>query len=269
MESKNIILKRCLICEMPVQMKNYLFILLLFLASYSNAEPWKLIWSDEFNYTGLLDSTKWIHEFGNIRNSELQQYTFRKLENSKVENGNLQIIALKNNTDSTNYTSARLSTDTKFSFMYGKIEARIKTPTGQGIWPAFWLLGQNIADVGSPKCGEIDILEHVNNETVIHSTMHWDNNGLVSFESKKTCDVQQFHTYAVEWDKDKITWFLDGKKYFGGKINGKKQNSDEFRHPFYIIFNLAVGGNWPGKPDNTTIFPATMYVDYVRVYQKK
>jgi len=249
-------------------MKSFLIILLTFFALYSNAQSWKLIWSDEFNYTGLPDSTKWIHEYGNIRNSELQQYTFRQLENTNVENGYLHITARKNTTDSTNYTSARLSSDTKFSFTYGKIEARIKAPTGQGIWPAFWLLGQNIADVGSPKCGEIDILEHVNNESIIHSTMHWDDNGLVSFEGKKACDVQQFHVYAVEWDKNKIKLFLDGKKYFEGKINAKKQNSDEFQHPFYIILNLAVGGSWPGKPDNTTVFPTTMYVDYVRVYQK-
>lgn len=231
-------------------------------------QNWKLVWADEFNYTGLPDTTKWIHEVGNIRNQELEFYTYRRLENSNVENGQLHIIARKENYQKANYTSARLSTDGKFKFTYGKIEARIKAPEGKGMWPAFWLLGQNIRQVKSPKCGEIDIMEHVNNENRIHSTMHWDNKGLISFGTKKECDVEQFHTYIVEWDRKKILWFLDGEKYFEGTISREKKNADEFRHPFYIILNLAVGGSWPGKPDSTTLFPDTLSIDYVRVYKK-
>ncbi|HEY6915045.1 MAG TPA: glycoside hydrolase family 16 protein, partial [Paludibacter sp.] len=195
-------------------------------------------------------------------------YTNRRPENSIVKNGNLLIIARKENFQKKQYTSARLSTDSKFNFKYGKIEARIKTSTGKGLWPAFWLLGQNINDVGSPKCGEIDIMEHVNTENIIHSAMHWDNNGLISLTKTTNCNVQQFHTYAVEWEKSSIKWLLDGKKYFEGKIKAKNQNTDEFQQPFYIILNMAVGGTWPGKPDNTTVFPDTLCVDYVRVYKK-
>ncbi|MFT3753810.1 MAG: glycoside hydrolase family 16 protein [Paludibacter sp.] len=249
-------------------MKNYIFIILILFSIQVEAQSWKLLWSDEFNYSGLPDSTKWSHEVGNNKNNELQCYTSRRPENSIVKNGNLHIIALKEDFQKAKYTSARLSTDGKFSFKYGKIEARIKTTTGKGIWPAFWLLGQNIAEVGSPKCGEIDIMEHVNTEDKIHSAMHWDNNGLVSHSGTKTCKVLQFHTYAVEWNKNSVKWFLDGKKYFEGEIKADKHNTAEFQQPFYIILNMAVGGTWPGKPDNTTTFPDTLYVDYVRVYQK-
>jgi len=249
-------------------MRNKFIFTLLFFTLQLQAKAWKLVWSDEFNYTGLPDSTKWRHETGNVRNNELELYTFRRLKNSKVENGNLLITACKENYQGANYTSARLSTDSLFNFTYGKIEARLKAPKGQGIWPAFWLLGQNINHVGSPQCGEIDIMEHVKNENIIHSAMHWDKNGLISFEGTKECDVQEFHIYTVEWNKNRIKWYLDGKKYLDGKINAKKQNADEFRKPFYIILNLAVGGNWPGKPDDTTVFPAVMSIDYIRLYQK-
>ena len=249
-------------------MKNKFIFALLFFTLQLQAKAWKLVWSDEFSYTGLPDSTRWRHETGNIKNNELERYTFRRFENSKVENGNLLIIAKKENYQGASYTSSRLSTDSLFNFTYGKIEARIKAPKGKGIWPAFWLLGQNINKVGSPQCGEIDIMEHVNNENFIHSAMHWDKNGLISFEGTKECDIQKFHIYTVEWNKNKIKWYLDGKKYLEGKINKKKQNADEFRKPFYIILNIAVGGNWPGKPDDTTLFPAIMSVDYIRIYKK-
>lgn len=249
-------------------MRKQLILAFILFSIQLEAQSWKLIWSDEFNYTGLPDSTKWIHEVGNIKNSELQHYTTRRAENSIVKNGNLHIIARKEDFQQAKYTSARLSTDTKFNFKYGKIEARIKTSTGKGLWPAFWLLGQNINEVGSPKCGEIDIMEHVNTEDKIHSAMHWDNNGLISLTETTNCDVRQFHTYAVEWDKSSIKWFLDGKRYFEGKIKATNQNTDEFQQPFYIILNMAVGGKWPGKPDNTTLFPDTLCVDYVRVYKK-
>jgi beta-glucanase (GH16 family) len=249
-------------------MKKLIILVLILFSIQLQAQSWKLIWSDEFNYTGLPDSTKWIHEVGNNKNKELQYYTSRRLANSKVANGNLYIIARKEDPLKAKYTSARLSTDSKFNFKYGKIEARIKTPTGQGLWPAFWLLGQNISKVGSPKCGEIDIMEHVNNEKEIHGTMHWDNNGLVSLSGTAKCNVKQFHIYAVEWNENSIQWFLDGKKYFEGRIRTSKQNTDEFQQPFYIILNIAVGGKWPGEPDNKTLFPDTLYVDYVRVYKR-
>lgn len=251
-------------------MKNIILVLLLLLFFMScQKQQWKMVWSDEFNYSGLPDTAKWIHEVGEIHNNELQNYTYRQLDNTKVENGNLLIIAQKKAYQGVEYTSARISTYSKLAVKYGKIEARIKLQKGKGIWPAFWLLGQNIREVGSPKCGEIDILEHVNNDNKIYSTMHWDNAGLVSYEGSKRCNVTKFHTYSIEWNSDNIKWFLDGRKYFEGKINKKKSNSDEFTKPFYIILNIAVGGKWPGNPSSKTIFPDTMSVDYVRVYQKK
>ena len=247
-------------------LKKIIFFLLL--ATNSYAQTWKLVWSDEFDKNGLPDSTKWNNETSIPRNNELQYYTNQRPENCNVQNGQLLIIAREENIKGAKYTSARLSTDGKFNFKYGRIEARIKLPVGKGIWPAFWMLGQKIKEVGSPKCGEIDIVEHINNEKNIHSAMHWDQNGLVSLEATKDCDMQQFHLYSVEWDKSKIQWFLDGKKFHEGKISKSKDNTDEFQSPFYIILNLAIGGSWPGNPDKTTLFPDTMKVDYVRVYQK-
>jgi len=252
-----------------MHMRKILALLLLLVTVQMQSQSWKLVWSDEFNYTGLPDSTKWVHEVGTIRNSELQYYTFKRLENSKVEHGNLMIIGRKEEYEGAKYTSARLITDGKFTCKYGKIVARIKLPSGQGIWPAFWLLGQSIKELGSPKCGEIDILEHINNEKIIHSTMHWDNNGLFSSGGTVRCDVNLFHTYSIEWNEKRIKWLLDGKKYLEGNIIHDQNNTDEFQKPFYIILNVAIGGSWPGNPDNTTLFPDTMKIDYVRVYQKK
>ena len=140
-------------------MRKIIAIIFLIISLQAHSEPWKLVWSDEFNYSGLPDSTRWVHEVGNIRNSELEYYTYKRMENSKVENGKLYIIGRKEDYQGSKYTSARLITDGKFYCKYGKIEARIQLPVGQGIWPAFWLLGRNIKQIGSPKCGEIDILE--------------------------------------------------------------------------------------------------------------
>lgn len=250
-------------------MKNLIAIaLLLFVISPIYAQSWNLVWADEFNYDGLPDSTKWGNEVGFIRNHELQYYTSRRIENSKVENGNLLIIGRKESYKQANYTSASLTTHNKFSFTYGKIEARIKVPNGQGMWPAFWLLGQNILQVGWPKCGEIDIMEHINNENKDHGTMHWDNNGHVSYGKMTDCDMQQYHIYSVEWDEKSIVWLLDGIKYSEGNIQDSVNSTEEFHKPFYIILNLAMGGDWPGNFDSTTSFPDTMSVDYVRVYQK-
>jgi len=249
-------------------MKNILISILLIGSYHINAQDWNLVWSDEFNYSGLPDTTKWVNEVGFIRNNELQYYTYRRLENSKVENGTLLIIGRKESYNGANYTSASLTTDGKYAWAYGKIEARIKLPDGQGMWPAFWLLGENIHQVGWPKCGEVDIMEHINNENMNHGTMHWDNNGHVSYGGTIDCDVQQYHIYSIEWDDQTIAWLLDGNKYLEGNIKDSINNTGAFHHPFYMILNLAIGGSWPGSPDSTTSFPDTMFVDYVRVYQK-
>jgi beta-glucanase (GH16 family) len=250
--------------------KMNLTILMLFILSCSAriGEPdWKLVWSDEFNYKGLPDSAKWGNEVGFIRNNELQYYTKQRLENSKVENGNLMIIGRKESYKNANYTSASLVTYGKQSWTYGKIEARMKLPEGQGMWPAFWMLGQNINQVGWPKCGEIDIMEHINNENVMHGTLHWHNEKHVSSGGTTPCDVKQYHVYAVEWNKEGIKWLLDGNKYWEVSTKDGINSTEEFQLPQYVIMNLAIGGEWPKNPDETTAFPDTMFVDYIRVYQ--
>lgn len=143
--------------------KFFLFFFLLSFCVKDNAQSWKLVWSDEFDISGLPDASKWGNEVGFIRNTELQYYTSGRLENSVVNDGKLLIIGRKESYQSANYTSASLTTDGKHSWTYGKIDARIKLPKGQGMWPAFWMLGQNIHQIGWPKCGEIDIMEHINN----------------------------------------------------------------------------------------------------------
>lgn len=249
--------------------KLIILIVILSACTQSKDQSWKLVWSDDFDYSGLPDTSKWVNEVGFIRNNELQYYTSGRLENAVVDNGNLLIIGRKEAFDSAGYTSASLTTYGKQSWVYGKIDARIKLPKGQGIWPAFWMLGENIQEVGWPRCGEIDIMEHINNEDILYGTLHWHNQKHVSDGQKTLCDVAKFHNYSVEWDKDSINWYLDGTKYHGVSIKDSINNTEEFHKPFYVILNLAIGGNWPKNPDETTIFPDTVFVDYVRVYQKQ
>ncbi|HEX2974524.1 MAG TPA: glycoside hydrolase family 16 protein, partial [Bacteroidales bacterium] len=232
-------------------------------------QSWKLVWSDEFDKAGLPDPAKWGNEVGFIRNHELQYYTERRIENSEVKNGNLMIIGRKENYKDAGYTSASLTTDRKFSWTYGKIEAKIKLPAGQGMWPSFWMLGQNIHEIGWPRCGEIDIMEHINNEDVTHGTLHWYNEKHVSSGGTTPCDVTKYHVYSVEWDREAVRFLLDGTQYWKVDIKDNANSTEEFHKPHYIILNLAIGGDWPKNPDATTAFPDTMYVDYVRVYQKK
>jgi beta-glucanase (GH16 family) len=233
----------------------------------AEAQNWKLVWSDEFNYNGLPDTLKWGNEVGFIRNNELQYYAKQRLENSRVVNGNLLIIGRKESYKNANYTSASLVTEGKNSWTYGKVEARMKLPKGKGMWPAFWMLGQNINAVGWPKCGEIDIMEHINNEDLLHGTLHWFNQKHVSSGGTTPCDVTKYHNYSIEWDKETIKLLLDGKKYWELNIKDGINSTQGFHKPQYIILNLAIGGDWPKNPDQTTVFPDTMYVDYVRVYQ--
>jgi beta-glucanase (GH16 family) len=250
-------------------MKKLLFLLFLLTACSQSKEPaWKLVWSDEFNNSGLPDTANWGNEVGFLRNHELQYYTPRRMENSIINGDNLLIIGRKEPYDSAGYTSASLTTDRKHSWTYGKIEARMKLPKGQGMWPAFWMLGQNNHQVGWPRCGEIDIMEHINSEDFLYGTLHWDNGEHVSSGNKIPCIITQYHNYAIEWDKDSIKWFLDGAKYHSVCIRNSVNSTDEFHKPHYIILNLAIGGDWPKNPDEFTPFPDTVFVDYVRVYQK-
>lgn len=253
----------------------FVFILIILFSGLSctHDQNWSLVWSDEFKNTGLPDSAKWGYDVGGNGwgNNELEYYTKSCPENARIENGKLIITAIKENYGAMNYTSARLKTQGKASWKYGKIEARIKLPYGKGIWPAFWMLGNKFSAVGWPECGEIDIMEMVGGtkgNNTIHGAAHWEKNGHVSDGGETSLSTgifsDDFHIFAIEWDQQYIKWFLDGTMYH--TIDITPDGLSEFHENFFIILNLAVGGNWPGSPDSTTVFPQTMEVDYVRVY---
>ncbi len=237
----------------------------------TNAAPsWNLVWSDEFNGTSL-NRSNWTPEIGTGSggwgNNELQYYTDRA-QNVQVTGGNLVITAQKESYGGMNYTSARIKTQDLKSFTYGKVEARIKLPSGQGLWPAFWMLGSIISTVGWPKSGEIDIMERVNLNPYVNGTVHWDAGGHAEFgRVSGNLDFSQFHVYSIEWDSKYIRWFVDGQQFNEFYIENGTGNTEEFQRPFFLLLNLAVGGNWPGSPNNSTPFPSQMLVDYVRVYQ--
>lgn len=242
----------------------------LFPAAKANA-AYNLVWSDEFNGS-TIDSNNWTFEIGTGSggwgNNELQYYTNRS-ENARIENGNLVIEARRESYGGMNYTSARLKSQGKKSFKYGRIEARIKLPMGQGLWPAFWTLGSDISTVSWPRSGEIDIMEHVNNETNTHGVIHWEANGghATYGGPSHTIDVTQYHVYSVEWTASSIKWFIDGVQFREANIANNINSTEEFHKDHFLLLNMAVGGNWPGSPNASTPFPAKMYVDYVRVYQ--
>jgi beta-glucanase (GH16 family) len=253
-------------------------------AILSNPAVWNLVWRDEFdgpNGSGV-DPTKWVTETGGSGwgNKELEYYTNRLL-NAHIENGALVIKALQEtytgpDAVTRNYTSARLKTQGKFSLTYGRIEARLKIPYGQGIWPAFWMLGTDIGQVGWPACGEMDIMENIGREpSMVHGTIHGlgysGGNGLGGSYSLSNGRrfADDFHTFAIEWEPNVIRFYVDGLLYKTRTPADLPANSSwVFAHPFFILLNVAVGGSWPGNPDASTVFPQTMTVDYVRVYQR-
>jgi len=237
---------------------------------------WQLTWSDEFNGTAgqLPDAVKWTFDLGTgdngWGNSELQSYTNSPANISYDGNGNLVISAIK---DGNSFTSARIKTQGLFAQKYGRFEARLKTPYGPGLWPAFWMLGENIQTVPWPQCGEIDIMELRGQEPhIIHGTIHGPGysggnpitKGYALVNDRFDAD---FHIYAIEWDKDKIDFFVDDYLY------QRIERSDVpgewvYDQPFFILLNVAVGGNYVGFPTAQTPFPQKMIIDYVRVYQE-
>ena len=244
-------------------------VLMLMMLNPVFSQDWQLVWQDEFD-TAISDD--WFAETGyggwGWGNDEWQYYT---PENAVVEDSCLVIRATVDGVPGkrdASIKSARLKTQDRFEFEYGKIEARIKLERGKGLWPAFWMLGSNINEVSWPACGEIDIMENVNGESIIHGTAHWEaNNQHASYgQSVRGVDIEQFHTYTVVWDQQYIRWQFNGQEYH--RLNISSESLSEFRQPFYIILNLAVGGQWPGPPDSTSL-PAEMHVDYVRVYMNK
>lgn len=237
--------------------------------SYSN---YSLVWNDEFNGSTL--SPDWVFDIGTGNagwgNNELQYYTD---ENVKVHQGVLQITAKKEPFNTSQYTSTRIKTQGQRSWKYGRIDIRAAMPYGQGIWPALWMLGDNFSSLGWPHCGEIDIMEMIGgqgaNDRTVHGTAHWFNNGHASHTGSKELNsgklADKFHVYSIVWDSQSITWLFDDVVYNSLSISSPQ--FDAFHNPFFFIFNVAVGGNWPGNPTPSTEFPQSMYVDYVRVFQ--
>ena len=232
----------------------------------TSTTSYQLVWADEFNGTSV-NAADWNFETGGggWGNNEKQYY---QAANATVTNGTLIITAKKQRVKANNYTSARMTTKGKREFLYGKIEARIKVPLVQGLWPAFWSLGSNHSTVGWPKCGEIDILEHINTEDKVYGTIHWDVNGnYASYGGNTVTTPAEFHVYAIEWDSAAIRWYVDGVQYHEANILNSINSTEEFHKSFFLILNMAVGGNWPGQTIDDSKLPASMYVDYVRVYR--
>lgn len=238
--------------------------------SSSSSSPY--LWHDEFDF---VDTTQWSFETGasGWGNNEWQYYTNRS-ENAFVQDGVLHIRANKEDYEGVQYTSARMTTKGKFSFTYGTIEARIALPTGNGIWPAFWMLGENIDAVSWPACGEIDIIEAVNDENVVYGTNHWQYEGGHAqygnstkdyYGTSKVLDITQFHNYKMVWNEKLFAMYVDDFKYQEIAIENAKDGLEAFHKPQFLILNVAVAGNWPGFDVDDAQFPNEMLVDYIRV----
>lgn len=240
-----------------------------------------LVWSDEFD-AGQLDAETWYFESGDGSqygipgwgNNELQWYL---RDSAQLENGLLVITAREESSNGKNFTSARINTRDRFALRYGRIEARIRLPGGQGIWPAFWMLPQDDVYGGWAASGEIDIVEAVNlgvaDNNTVHGTIHyggeWPNNVFTGNGYLVPADATtNFHVYALEWDPTELRWYVDDILYATQNAwsTSAAPYPAPFDQPFYILFNVAVGGNWPGSPDATTVFPVVMEVDWVRVW---
>lgn len=264
--------------------------LLLVLTAGASAQQWELVWSDEFDRAGKPDATKWSYERGYVRNHEAQYYTDR-LENAHVTDGMLVIAArrerVKNEQhkkgsdnwrfrpESSTYTSASLHTSGTASWTYGRVEVRAKLPTGRGVWPAIWMLGTNIDDVGWPACGEMDLMEFVGFEPDrIHANIHVQAYNHAAGTGKGASIERagvsaDFHTYRLDWYPDRLEFYCDDEKYFTFHKESDESRVWPFDQPQYLILNLAVGGAWGGKQGiDDAIFPAKYYIDYVRVYQQ-
>ena len=232
-----------------------------------------LVWQDEFEAASL-NLADWTYEIGTGANgwgnNELQYYTE---ENAFLKQGFLVIEARKENKLGMEYTSSRIITKDKQSFKYGRIDLRARLPKGKGFWPALWMLGSNFSDVGWPNCGEIDIMEMIGgyeDDNVVYGTCHWDNGGNYASYGGNTSlttgfFADEFHVFSISWDSNYIRWYLDDAQFH--EIDITPAGLSEFQQSFFFIFNVAVGGNWPGEPSLLTRFPQRMVVDYVRVYQ--
>lgn len=237
---------------------------------------YELAWADEFNGTEI-NTSDWTHEIGGHGwgNNELEYYTDRA-DNSFISEGALVIEAKKENFSGSQYTSARMITKDKKTFTHGRVDVRAILPEGQGIWPAIWMLGNNISTIGWPACGEIDIMELVGHKpSTTHGTAHWgpQGQGFSTFKgegydlsgSAKFSD--EYHVFSIVWEFGEIEWFVDDNSFFKLK-NSDVNGAYPFDQDFFFILNVAVGGNWPGNPDGSTSFPQRMVIDYVRIFDK-
>lgn len=269
---------------------------LLFCASIfchsAMAADWKLVWSDEFNADGPPDPKKWTYEDGFVRNRELQYYTRDRSENARVENGSLVIEAHKEqfpnvrhdadaperrwqqSREFADYTSASVTTRGLADWTYGRIEVRAKLPEGRGVWPAIWMLGTNISQVGWPACGELDIMEFVGHEPdVVHFNVHTRgyNHAIGKGRGSRLSlpdAAANWHVYALNWSPERLVFLLDGKTGFTLENDGTGVDSWPFDAPEYLILNLAIGGAWGAeKGVDESIFPQQFLIDYVRVYE--
>jgi len=256
---------------MPEQLKNIIFLLLTVVLLSSCQSKRQLVWEDNFDGDSL-NSDVWNFELGDgcpnlcgWGNNELQIYTQK---NHELKDGLLTISA--KHKDGV-YTSTKINTREKREFQYGKIEVRAKLPTGKGLWPAFWMLGSNIKEVGWPLSGEIDILEYVGKEPeTIFTTLHTADSYGSSINTRK--DVvkgieEGFHIYSIDWTKDKIDFFIDHKLFYSFVPKNKSVEVWPFDQPFYMILNVAIGGNFGGAVVDNSVFPQEFVIDYVRVYQ--
>ncbi|MGV3617485.1 MAG: glycoside hydrolase family 16 protein [Fimbriimonas sp.] len=244
------------------------------LAVLTMTADWKLAWSDEFDKAGRPDPAKWGYETGFIRNNEAQFYTKDRSENARIEGGKLVIEARKDNFENHPISSASLHTSGKKEFKYGKFEIRAKLPKGRGTWPAIWMLGNDIEKVGWPKCGELDIMEHVGfDPNKVHFNIHTKAYNHVRKTGKGAAidfpTPEEWHVYGMEWYPDRVDFFLDGKKTFSFAKEKDDKDVWPFDKPHYLIINLAIGGGWGGeKGVDDGIFPARYEIDYVRYYEK-
>lgn len=234
---------------------------------------WKLAWHDEFAGAAI-DRANWTFDQGGggWGNGEAEYYTERP-ENARIEGGMLVIEARQEKYEGSYYTSARLKTQGLQAFQYGRIEARLKVPVGAGLWPAFWMLGASFNGKNWPDCGEIDIMEHVGREPdLIMGTLHGPGYsgalGISKWHRQKYNIADTFHTYAIEWQPDQITWYYDEAPYFTATRADVGERKWVFDQPFFLLLNLAVGGQLAGPIGLDTRFPAQLQVDYVRVFQR-
>ena len=259
----------------------YLIVIILSIYSITLVAQDKLVWSDEFDYSGAPDPTKWTYDLGdgcpNVcgwGNNEKEHYTNHPI-NVRVENGVLIIEAHHHPNSPIKYTSTRLVTRGRASWKYGRIEVRAKLPAGRGTWPAIWMLPDEKSYGGWPRSGEIDIMEHVGyDQDRVHGTVHTEAyNHTKGTQKGKSLVVEnasdEFHVYAIDWDEGKIEFFIDGEKYHTFERTSDDPDEWPFDQTFHLIMNIAVGGNWGGREGiDDSIWPQAMEVDYVRVYEQ-